>query len=116
MSLEKKVSNNLDNYQTTSNYRWYYKRINSAIYNQQILGFPNFPKELPTSALDRRYEIETAFANRLDMITKKFYGNDYKNLMWVIMLYNNITNPFTGFEAGKVIYVPDRSTIQDRII
>ena len=116
MSYDEKVANNMSNYDTTSNFRWYNKRFYSEHYEEVILGMPQLPKELPVSALDKKYTVQTEDSGRLDIITKKFYGEDYKNLMWVIMLYNRIRNPYTSFEAGTELYIPDRSTIDGRLI
>ena len=109
--MSEKVSNNISNYETTSNYRWYYRKFSSEVFQQQMLSVAEFPRQLPVSGLDRKYVIEPALAGRLDMISLKFYGSDHINLMWIIMLYNNILDPYKELEAGATLYIPDRNTL-----
>lgn len=145
MAINEKVSNNITNYNVESNYSSYYRRFRSNTFNQNILGIAELPRTLPVSELDRKWMITKAYHYRLDRISKRWYGSDYLDFMWVLMLYNkpldNETaenegrqinkvilpgderpeskpgvNPFKDFPAGREIYIPDRSTIQNRLI
>jgi len=114
--LEQRISNNTSLYDSTSNYRWYYKKITSKNFGQNILGIAQLPKNLPTSVNDIKYKVLKSEEGRLDMIARKFYGDNYQNLMWVIMLYNGITDPFKNFQVGTELYIPLQSTIDGILI
>ena len=115
MALNQKISDN-QSYYYTSNYRWYYKKRYSENYDTTILSSAILPKDLPVSGMDKKYKIEKSVENRIDMIAHKFYGKDYINLIWIIMLYNNIKNPYEDLIAGRELYIPDKSTIEGRLI
>jgi len=114
--LEQRISNNSITYGTSSNYRWYYKKITSKNYNANILGIPQLPKTLPVSVNDIKYKVLKSEEGRLDVIARKFYGAEYQDLMWVIMIYNNINDPFKQLEVGTELYIPLKSTIDGVLI
>lgn len=116
MALDPRVSNNIDNYANESNYRWYYKPFVSTKFKARLLGFPQLPKELPVTPADVRYTVPESHTARIDMIAKDFYGNDYLNLIWIIMLYNGIQDPFQEIQPGTELYIPDRSTFEGVLV
>lgn len=114
--INQKVSNN-NAYSTDSNYRWYYRKIDHPDYLTKVFALPDLPSELPVSDLDVTYEIKTSEENRIDIVAFKFYKEErYKDLIWVLMLYNNILDPYEELSVGTVLYIPDLSTIEGKLI
>ena len=70
--------------------------------------FINFP-EITTSPFDTYFVIDSAIMKRLDLISYKFYGN--VEYWWVIMLVNNILNPFTDLPIGTTLRIPSLDTL-----
>ncbi len=114
--LEQRISNNNSTYNSPSNYRWYYKKIASSNMGVNLLGIAQLPKQLPTSVNDIKYKVLKSEEGRIDIIAKKFYGDEYQDLMWIIMLYNGIHDPFKGFEVGTELYIPLKSTFDGILI
>ena len=70
-----------------------------------ILNTPTFDSILKND--DYEYEIgfiPAGVQNRPDLISDVFYGTP-KN-WWLLMLVNNITDPFEGFNIGDKIKIP----------
>ncbi len=144
--MAERISNNIIRYNPESNFANYYRQIISPSFsNQTILGIPELPKNLPVSALDRRWEITKEYEYRVDKIAFKFYGINYIDYIWIILLYNKPqtsmtteevnkkiiilpdeqdldpeprrgVDPFQDFVVGREIYIPDRSTVDGRLI
>lgn len=68
--------------------------IDSAIYNI----------ELPSLGV---YMITEATAHRPDLISYMFYRTYH--FAWMIHLHNDVVCPFSYYEAGKIISIPDIS-------
>lgn len=51
------------------------------------------PPTIPTSALDDVFRVTPGEDSRIDLVSKSVYGT--MRLFWVIMLLNNILEPFT---------------------
>lgn len=81
-----------------------------------MLGIAQLPKTLPVSVNDVKYKVLKSEEGRLDIIAKKFYGDEYQDLMWVIMLYNQILDPFADIDVGTNLYIPMKSTIEGILI
>lgn len=144
--MSEKVSNNISIYNSESNYASYYRIFFSSNFDGNIIGRPELPKILPVTALDTRWIIEKKYHYRLDMIAQKWYGREYIDFIWVLMLYNQPSenpaiqvketgvfkkvilpedeqvdaktgvDPFKDFPAGREIYIPSRTTVEGRII
>jgi hypothetical protein len=72
-----------------------------------IVGTDTYDKIL--SDLENYYEYEVGFVpegyeHRPDLISNVFYGSP-KN-WWLLMLVNNIEDPFEGFRTGEKILIP----------
>lgn len=50
------------------------------------------------------YVVENFYENRLDLISAVFYGQS--RYWWLIAQYNNILDPFSEVEAGRVLFIP----------
>lgn len=48
--------------------------------------------------------VPTGVENRPDLISDVFYGTP--KYWWLLMLVNNITDPFEGFNIGDTIKIP----------
>lgn len=110
--MSEKVSNNITNYDGASNYRSYYRKITyEAFDNSLMLGIPELPTELPVGPNDKKYKIKKSEEGRLDIIAKKFYGDEYLDFMWIIMIYNDIFDPYQEITAETELYIPSRETL-----
>jgi hypothetical protein len=72
-----------------------------------IVGSPTFDKLL--EKLETAYEYEVGYVpagyeHRPDLISNVFYGTP-KN-WWLLMLVNNISDPFEGFHTNERILIP----------
>ncbi len=77
------------------------KTTNTAV------GAPEFDKS--EIELEQSYDFETAYViagyeHRPDLISDIFYGTP--EYWWLILLYNNIDDPFEGLNMGDQIKVP----------
>ena len=86
--MSEKVANNISIYNQESNYTSYYRLFFSKAFDHQMLGIPELPRNLPVSALDRRWVIERKYHYRIDLISHKWYGREYLDFIWILMLYN----------------------------
>ena len=66
------------------------------------------PINVRVSDADSYYSVEPAYANRLDLISYKFYNTP--QLYWVIAEANDIIDP-QNIEAGTVLRIPSRQVI-----
>ena len=76
--------------------------ITTTVVNSQ--AFDSF-----ITSLDTTYEYETGYVpagyeHRPDLISNVFYGTP-KN-WWLLMLVNNISDPFEGFYLNQKILIP----------
>lgn len=55
------------------------------------------------------YTVTPAEENRIDIVAYKLYGS--ASLYWVLCYMNNIVDPLV-LPAGRVLYVPDISAVQ----
>jgi hypothetical protein len=72
-----------------------------------IINSPNFDNLIQN--LDTEYEYDIGFVpngyeHRPDLISNVFYGSP-KN-WWLLMLVNNISDPFEGFYVNQRILIP----------
>lgn len=49
--------------------------------------------------------VPIGYEHRPDLISKAFYGT-HKN-WWLLMVFNNINDPFEGFNVGDRILIPN---------
>lgn len=56
------------------------------------------------------YAVENFYENRLDLISAVFYGQP--RYWWLIAQYNNILDPATEVEAGRVLFIPSPDRVQ----
>ena len=59
---------------------------------------------------DITYVVENFYENRLDLISAVFYGQT--RYWWLLAQYNNILDPATEVEAGRVIAIPTLDRVQ----
>jgi len=74
------------------------------------------PQSFPSSENDLSFQVSPAFEFRPDAISFIFYETPL--LAWVICYVNDISNPLdreTGLYSGRVIRIPDISTIVSAI-
>lgn len=72
-----------------------------------ILNTPSFDNLIRN--LDKAYEYEigyvpAGFDHRPDLIANVFYGKP--NNWWLLMLVNNISDPFEQFSLNQKIFIP----------
>jgi hypothetical protein len=72
-----------------------------------ILNSPIFDKLIRD--IDKTYEYEIGYVpagyeHRPDLIANVYYGSP--NNWWLLMLVNNITDPFEGFKVNERILIP----------
>tara|TARA_Y100000310_G_C20598368_1_gene771701 strand:- start:657 stop:974 length:318 start_codon:yes stop_codon:yes gene_type:complete len=70
----------------------------------------NIERLLDKIPQDIEYEVATCLpfaAHRPDSISDIFYSNP--SLWWYIMLFNNINDPFEGFNPGDRILIPNEN-------
>jgi hypothetical protein len=56
------------------------------------------------------YVVENFYENRLDLISAVFYGQS--RYWWLLAQYNNILDPFSEVEAGRVLFIPTPDRVQ----
>jgi hypothetical protein len=59
---------------------------------------------------DTTYVVENFYANRLDLISAVFYGQT--RYWWLLAQYNNILDPATEVEPGRVLFIPTPERVQ----
>ena len=85
-----------------------YKLVNHR--NAQIstiVNTPYFDNYIINMSRNTNYEvgyIPQGYQHRPDLISSLFYGSP-KN-WWLLMLVNNITDPFEGFKVNEQILIP----------
>lgn len=87
---------------------------NSFLRKAQVRGFyldvntlPNIPK----SASDQVYTIDSRYSKRPDLLASELYGTS--QLWWLFALRNPdvLVDPLEDFTPGKEIYLPSASAI-----
>ena len=68
-------------------------------------GFDNLLKSLDTDLEYTEGYVPVGFEHRPDLISEAFYETP-KN-WWLLMLVNNISDPFEGFNVGDKILIPN---------
>jgi hypothetical protein len=58
---------------------------------------------------DSFYTVDTQTERRIDKIAIGFYNDP--TLWWIIAQYNNILDPYTEIEKGRVLYIPSRERV-----
>lgn len=66
--------------------------------------------DIPKSENDIYVEVKKSEQFAPDLIAYNYYGNE--RYYWVILMANNIFDPFTELYAGRVIRVPDLTFIR----
>jgi len=101
-----KKNNEFDTY---SRYNYYDILYDYDVNNYILgLGFDNLPYFEETDN-DIYYVIEPQYQYRPELLSLKFYGNQY--LWWVIVKANNLSHPVKDLKAGKVIRIPAASRV-----
>ena len=89
----------------------YSKDVNSVRHRQvittTIVNTTSFDNTL--ESLETAYDYEVGFVppgfeHRPDLISNVFYGTPDK--FWLLMLVNNISDPFEGFKVNDRILIP----------
>lgn len=62
------------------------------------------PIDIPQHPSDKMYIVEYGDVARPDLIAYKHYSDP--NLYWVILMINNISDPFEGIFPGMMIRIP----------
>jgi hypothetical protein len=78
----------------------------------QIVDMDLSSIEKGTSALSQYITITEELRYRPDKLGYMAYGNE--TLSWIILRFNSITDPF-DMEVGKIIEIPDLTTISNAI-
>lgn len=75
----------------------------------QVLNY----RDIPHEADDLSYEITAEFNNRPDLLAYDLYGN--ASYWWVFTNRNPdvLKDPVWDFTAGKVIFLPKKSSIKE---
>lgn len=60
------------------------------------------------------YTIKQEDLQRPDLISYKLYGTD--QYWWILMKYNQISDPWNDIVEGNIIYVPDSLDINDFVL
>jgi len=68
--------------------------------------FDNILENLDTAYKYSVGYIPAGFEHRPDLISDLFYGTPDK--WWLLMLVNNISDPFEGFNVNDRILIPDK--------
>lgn len=114
--MSERVANNISSYNSSSNYASYYRIYFSRNFDTKLVGIPELPKQLPVSALDRRWTIERKYHYRVDLISEKWYGDDYINFIWILLLYNQpkenveLALKDSSIKRSKIILPEDEQT------
>lgn len=72
-------------------------------------GFMNYVKYFPNLESDIMWEIEPGFENRIDLISKKFYGTSQFD--WVIEQVNDLRDPIRDIRVGRKLLIPTIESI-----
>lgn len=78
-----------------------------------FLGFFEQKIILPAED-DVLFIITHEFENRPDLIANKFFSNS--QLMWVILVRNDIVNPLTDLYVGRTISIPSNTRLRSEIL
>lgn len=63
---------------------------------------------------DTKMILDVRYNQRPDILADELYGD--KNLSWIILLRNNMVDPFQEFVTGAVVFVPDRNRVISSIL
>lgn len=66
-------------------------------------SFNNFINSINIERVDTNY-VPAGYEHRPDLISNVFYNTPTKD--WLIMMYNNIADPFEGLNVGDRILIP----------
>jgi hypothetical protein len=64
----------------------------------------------PVNNDDTSYVVEKKFVGRLDLITALFLNEP--RYWWVIAQYNNILDPYSEIEEGRLLYIPSLDRVK----
>jgi len=64
----------------------------------------------PTDISDIVYTVNETTVGRLDKIANYFLNDP--QLWWLIAQYNNILDPYSEIELGRVLYIPSTDRVQ----
>jgi len=85
-----------------------YKKVT----NNFIVEYDQLTAYFSTALLNStpiHYKISFEEEARPDLIAKNFYGN--WTMWWVIMVFNNVQDPFTELLSGTIIQIPSQDDI-----
>lgn len=71
-------------------------------------------KILPTADTDVEFTVTTRYAGRPDLLAYDAYGS--VQVMWAILQYNNIIDPFSEFVVGATIKLPTASRMFNELL
>lgn len=87
----------------------YVMGVNSVLHKEKLISTSlNSSFESFLAMLDyadyNTFSIPTGLVHRPDLISTAYYGSP--NFDWLIMMFNNIRDPFQELNAGDVILIP----------
>jgi len=71
----------------------------------------NTLSEFPMRYTPSYYRVAASDLLRPDLISYKVYGT--ASFWWIILLVNEISNPFTDLEEGKILKIPNKLDIYE---
>jgi len=86
--------------------------ISHVYTNDEGIAVRSLPikEKIPSSTTDINYVIPAGYEGRPDLISRALYNS---TKYWeLICIYNNIKNPMTGLEAGKLLVVPSYNRVR----
>ena len=93
--------------------RYSHARDNPTTSTGRFLDFYEKDPILPAED-DVIYTIPIAFEGRADRISNLFYSSP--RYMWVILMRNNIDDPFSELLAGNRIFIPSTTRLFSEIL
>jgi len=89
----------------------FYHQITTADDVDELDFLWNSLSEFKMNYIPTYYRVAGDDLLRPDMISYKCYG--VVEFWWIILLVNNIENPFTDLEEGAILTIPNRLDIYD---
>ena len=69
-------------------------------------GMERYIKDLTSKRIKFEVvKIPAGYAHRPDLIANLFYGSP--SFMWVLLLFNQIKDPFQELNVGDIIFIPE---------
>lgn len=84
-------------------YRHRNARVTSILHSKD---FDSLTRNLETAYTYKVGYIPNGYEHRPDLISNLFFGTPDK--WWLLMLVNNITDPFEGFKVNDRILIPEQ--------